>query len=73
MKNRFFNGRLSYSFASRIHGNVLAWVKPAAETERSKRVIENILRWEDDGGQMLDIGHPQYLSSSDRAEKRAKE
>jgi len=50
MKTRFFNGRLSYSLASRIHGNVLVWVKPAAETERSKRVSENILRWEDDGG-----------------------
>jgi hypothetical protein len=50
MKNGFFNGRLSYSFASRNHRNVLAWVKPATETERSKRAIENILRWEDDGG-----------------------
>ena len=56
MKNRFFNGRISYSFASRIHGNVLAWVKPAPETERSKRVIENILRWEDDGGPVSETG-----------------
>jgi hypothetical protein len=29
-------------------------VKPAAETERSKRVSENILRWQDDGGPVLE-------------------
>ena len=56
MKNRFFNGRFSYSFTSRIHGNVLAWVQPASKSDKNKRVIENILRWEDDGGQMPDIG-----------------
>jgi hypothetical protein len=58
MKNRFFNGRLSYSFSSRIHGNVRAWVKPASKSERSKRVIENILRWEDDGGPVSETGYP---------------
>ena len=58
MKNRFFNGRLSYSFTPRIHGNVLAWVQPASKSERSKRVIENILRWEDDGGPVSETGYP---------------
>jgi hypothetical protein len=58
MKNRFFNGRLSYSFSSRIHGNVLAWVEPASKSEKSKRVIENILRWEDDGGPVSETGYP---------------
>jgi len=58
MKNKFSNGRLSYFFTPRIHGNVLAWIKPASESERSKRVIGNILRWEDDGGRMPDIGDP---------------
>jgi hypothetical protein len=58
MKNRFSNGRLSYSFTPRIHGNVLAWVKPASKSERSKRVIENILRWEDDGGPGSGTGSP---------------
>jgi hypothetical protein len=59
MKNKFSNGRLSYFFTPRIHGNVLAWVKPASELERrSKRVIENILRWEDDGGPVSEIGNP---------------
>jgi hypothetical protein len=58
MKNRFSNGRLAYSFTPRIHGNVFAWVKPASKSERSKRVIENILRWEDDGGPVSETGHP---------------
>jgi hypothetical protein len=57
MKNKFSNGRLSYFFAPRIHGNVLAWVKPASASERNKRAIESILRWADDGGQMIDIGN----------------
>jgi|GEM_PF-1835532 hypothetical protein len=57
MKNKLANSRLFYFFTPRIHGNVLAWVKPATASERSKRAIENILRWEDDGGQMLDIGN----------------
>lgn len=58
MKNRFSNGRLSYFFTPRIHGNVLAWVKPAPQSDNSKRVIENILRWEDDGGQGSETGYP---------------
>ena len=57
MKNRVSNGRLSYSFTPRIHGNVLAWVKPASKSERSKRLTENILRWEDDGGPVSETGH----------------
>src|SRR6185503_8457395 len=56
MKNKFSNGKLSYFFTPRIHGNVLASVKkPASESERSKRVIENIPRWEDDGGKIVEI------------------
>jgi hypothetical protein len=73
MKNIFSNGRLSYFFTPRIHGNVLAWVKPASESERSKHVTENILRWEDDGGQMLDLGNIITRLNSDRARERANE
>src|SRR4030095_470429 len=57
MKNKFSNGRLSYFFTPRIHSNVLAWVKPAFESERSKRVIENMLRWEEDGGKIIEINY----------------
>jgi hypothetical protein len=54
MKNKPSSSRLSYYFAPRIHGNVLAWVKLASESEKSKRTIENIQRWEDDGGRVMD-------------------
>jgi hypothetical protein len=67
MKNKFSNSRLSYFFTPRIHGNVLAWVKPASESERSKRAIENILRWEDDGGKIIETDHlmldPPFVQS----------
>ena len=56
MKNKFSNGRLSYFFTPRIHGNVLAWVKPASAAQRGRRVNENILRWEDDGGPVFESG-----------------
>ena len=58
MKNRFSNGRPSYFFAPRIHGNVLAWIKPASAAQRRRRVNENILRWEDDGGPIFETGNP---------------
>ena len=58
MKNKFSNGRLSYFFTPRIHGNVLAWIWPASTAERGQRVNENILRWEDDGGPAFEIGNP---------------
>lgn len=73
MKNRFSNGRLSYSFTPRIHSNVLAWVKPASKSksEKSKPVIENILRWEDDGGQMLKPGNRIAMSNPTVAREQA--
>ena len=75
MKTRFSNARLSYLLMPRFHSNVLAWVKPASasETERSERVIENILRWEDDGGQVLDLGNLMARSDPDTARERADE
>jgi hypothetical protein len=54
MKNKPSSSRLSYFFAPRIHGNVLAWVKPASESEKSQQIFENIQRWEDDGGGIVD-------------------
>jgi hypothetical protein len=59
MKNKFSNRRgLSYFSTPRIHGNVLAWPKPASLSERSKSVIKNILRWEDDGGLIIEVATP---------------
>ena len=61
----------------RIHGknpdNMLELVRPESELERSKGVLENILRWEDDGGQMLDAGNPIDRSNPDMARELANE
>jgi len=57
MQNKSFNRRLSYFVTQRIHGNVLALVRPNSETERSKSGVENILRWEDDGGKIIETNH----------------
>lgn len=60
MKNEYSNGRLSYFFSPRIHGNVFAWNKPASrsKTKTSKQTTENIQRWEDDGGPVSETGTP---------------
>ena len=54
---------LSCFFRKRIHGgdtsdNMPELVKPESEWERTESVREWILRWADDGGQMLDIRNP---------------
>jgi len=63
MKNRSFDDGLTYFFSQRIHGNsasdnMLEWPEadPESDGERPERVIDDILRWADDGGQMLDLG-----------------
>jgi hypothetical protein len=58
MKNKISNGRLSYFFAPRVHGNVRAWIQPASALEISKRSLESSLRWEDDGGPAPEAGNP---------------
>ena len=70
MKNKSLKLRLSYFFRQRIHGrdsseNMPELVKP--ESERTESVIEDILRWADDGGQMLPAnsqGAPGYGSET---------
>ena len=44
-------------------------VKPESEQERTRSVIEDILRWADDGGQMLDLGILIARHNSDTAGK----
>lgn len=64
MKNKTSNRRgLSYFFRQRIHGrdtsgSRLELVKPDSEWERTECVLEGILSWVDDGGQMLGICNP---------------
>lgn len=45
---------LPYFFMQRIHGNDPGNLP---ELERSNGVLENILRWEDDGGKIIEINH----------------
>lgn len=64
MKTKPSDARLSYVFTPRIHSNVLTWVKPASETERSERAIENILHQADDGGKVIE--NDQAISTEKR-------
>ena len=62
MKNKSLYRGLSYFFRQRIHrtnqNNMLEFVRLDSELERSNGMLENILRWEDDGGQMIGYGNP---------------
>ena len=70
MKNKSSKRGLSYFFRQRIHGkhtdNLLV-------LEKSKTVLENILRWEDDGGQMLDARNQIDESNLDMVREPANE
>jgi hypothetical protein len=46
-----------HSYGQDSSGNLLKLLKPESERERTETVIEDILRWADDGGQMIDIGN----------------
>lgn len=77
MKNRFSNSRLSHFFRQQIQGkdsyssgNMPEWVKYASEWESAESVIEDILRWADDGGKMLDLGNRTARSNPDAAGNR---
>ena len=74
MKNKSSNHGLSYFFRQQIHdknssGNLLELAKP--ELEGTEIEAANILRREDAGGQMLDVGSPMDPSSPDMARERA--
>jgi hypothetical protein len=66
MKNNSFDDGLTYFFSQRIHGrdlsnNLPEWTEPESEWKRTESAIEeeDILRWADDGGQVLDLGSSQ--------------
>ena len=54
MQNKLTDRRFSYIHTRRIQNkvpkNILELVGPDPELERSNGELENILRWEDDGG-----------------------
>ena len=60
MKNTSFDDGLTYFFSKRIHGRDLSkdmphWETPNSESDSMESIVEAILRWADDGGQMLDL------------------
>jgi hypothetical protein len=60
MKNTSFDDGLTYFISQRIHGRDLPkdlpeWATPDSEWEDADSIVEAILRWADDGGQMLDL------------------
>ena len=60
MKNTSFDDGLTYFFSQRIHGrdeskDMPAWATPESEWEDADSIVAAILRWADDGGQMLDL------------------
>jgi hypothetical protein len=62
MKNKSLKLGLTYFFRQYIHGKdssgkMLKLVKLESERERTESVIEDIQRWADDGGQMIDVGN----------------
>ena len=76
MKNRSFDDGLTYFFSRRIHGrdpskDMLELAKPESEWEETESVIEDILRWADDGGQILDLGTIMSGSEPNKARERA--
>jgi hypothetical protein len=60
MKNKSSDDEMPYGFTQRIHGKdpdkVLELV--IADLEGTKFDLRNILRWEEDGGQMIGCGNP---------------
>jgi len=76
MKNKSSKLRLPDFFRQRIPGKVSfghmsTLGKSESEQIGAENLIKDVLRWADDGRQMLDIGSSQYPSNSDTAGKRA--
>jgi hypothetical protein len=76
MKNESLKLGLTYLSGQHIYSKdpsvkVLKLVEPESEQEKTKSVLEDILRWADDGGQISEIGNAPDPSISATSEKRA--
>ncbi|HEX5807942.1 MAG TPA: hypothetical protein VFY25_04700 [Anaerolineales bacterium] len=71
LKLPYFFGQRSYGAGS--SGNLPELIKPESGWERAQGGIEDILRWADDGGKMLDLGKrtTQSNSNPDAGRERA--
>jgi hypothetical protein len=75
MKNKSLKRQLANSFRQRIHDkassvNIPKLGEPESEPIGAESLIEDLLRWADDGGQMLNLRNSQYPSNSDIAGER---
>jgi hypothetical protein len=78
MKNGSFKLGLPYFFRRQRHskvslGTILESLKPESEWDRTQNAIEDILRWADDGGKMLDPVNLIARSKPDVARERTNE
>ena len=76
MKKKSSKLKVPYFFGQRIHGagssgNLPELIKPASGWERAQGGTEDILRWADDGGKMLDLGKRTTRSNPDTPQERA--
>jgi hypothetical protein len=72
MKKKSLKLRLPYFFGQRIHrrdssGNMPELIQPETELQRAESGIEDVLRWADDGGKMLDLRNRTARSDPDDA------
>lgn len=70
MKKKSLRLRLPYFFGQRNRsadpsGNMPELIKPESAWERAEIGIEEILRWADDGGKMLDLENRTSRSDPD--------
>jgi hypothetical protein len=78
MKKKSLKLRLPYFLGQRIHlvdlsGNMPESIKPVSGWERGDRAMEDILRWADDGGKMLDLGKRTNRSDPQDTRERRNE
>ena len=59
----YFFGQRSHNLLSSGSGNVPELIKP--EWQRAENRIEDLLRWADDGGKMLDLGNRNGVLAPD--------
>ena len=63
MRKKLVKRRWPYFFGQRIHGsragNMPELIKPQSAWPNTESIIEDILRWADDGGNMLDLENHQ--------------
>jgi hypothetical protein len=67
----YFFGHQKHSSSPSSSGTLPELIKPESEWPRAERLLEDILRWADDGGKILDlVEHRTARSDLDAAQER---